>query len=217
MPEDDSVPTIKVSNEHTEKARGSSCRLSRSPHPYYRRRGHSHNVQGGSRNATRSRLASVINSDDDRAASYRNGHISNDLINSRSTSDSGTDADDESGLILKSLPAPPIKSRKGFIGQDGHGTSSPLLTPSYLDDEDRRLALERQLRRSHSDLQSVSTDDETRKVREKFTRRRRAEFLRRISETLLFGFVGYFASMHQFNTLLNERRSGNPFNQTYKC
>ena len=217
MPEDDSVPTIKVSNEYTEKARGSLCRLSRSPHPYHRRRGHSHKVRSGSRNVTRSGPDAVINSEDDRATSYRNGHISNNLINSKSTSDSGTDADDESGLILKTLPAPPIKSRKGFIGQDGHGTASPLLTPSYLDDEDRRLALERQLRQSHSDLQSVSTDDETRKVREKFTRRRRAEFLRRISETLLLGFVGYVASMHHLSILLDERRLGNPFNQTYKC
>lgn len=210
MPEDDSVPTIKVSNEYTKEARGSPCRLSRSPHPYHRRRGHFNNVQGGSRTVTRSGLDAAINSEDDRATSYGNGHISNDLIASKSTSDSGTDADDESGLILKSLPAPPVKSRfKGFIGQDGHATASPLLTPTYLDDEDRRLALERQLR-CHSDLQSVSTDDETRKVREKFTRRRRAELLRRISETLLLGFVGYIASTHQLNKILGERRSGNP-------
>ena len=207
MHEDNSVPTIKVSNEHTNKARGLSCRLSRSPHPYHRRRGNFDKVQSGSRTVTRSGLDADINSEDDHATSYGNGHVSNDLIASKSTSDSGTDADDESGLILKSLPAPPIKSRKGFIGQDGHGTASPLLTPSYLDDEDRKLALERQLR-CHSDLHNVSTDDETRKVREKFTRRRRAEFLRRISETLLLGFVGYVASMHQLDTILDERRSG---------
>ena len=216
MTEDDGVPTIKVSNEDIKEARGSSRRLSRSPHPYHRRRGYFNNLQGGGRTVIRSNPNAVISSEDGRAISYGSDHISNDVIASAATSDSGTDADDESGLILKSLPAPPFKSRKGLISQDGHSTASPLLTPSYLDDEDRRLALERQLR-CHPDLRSVSTDDETRKIREKFTRRRRAELLRRISETLMLGFVGYIASMRQLHTLLGERRSGKASVSNHKC
>lgn len=125
----------------------------------------------------------------------------NGLPYSTSPSDSGTEADDESGPILKGLPAPPIKWRKGLRAEEGQGTASPLLTPSYLDDDERRLVVERQLARSATTRTASTSNDEILKIREKFTRRRRAELLRRISETVLLGLVGSVACAKDLGTL----------------
>jgi len=110
-----------------------------------------------------------------------------------SPSDSGTEADDESGVVLKGLPAPPIRWRKGLRENEGLGTESPLLTPSYLDDDERRLFIERQLQGTPTLQDSAVRDEEVLRIRQKFTRRRRAELLRRTSETILLGVVGYVA------------------------
>lgn len=110
--------------------------------------------------------------------------------NSTSPSGSGTEADDESGPFLRGLPAPPARLRKGLKNETTLGTPSPLLTPSYLDDEKRRQTLEAQFKRRASPQSHPSTDEETVRIREKFKKRRRAELLRRITETLLFLGVG---------------------------
>ncbi|KAI4157157.1 MAG: hypothetical protein L6R39_000754 [Caloplaca ligustica] len=110
-----------------------------------------------------------------------------------SPSESGTEADDESGPFLKGLPAPPTRLRKGLKQEASLGTPSPLLTPSYLDDEKRRQGLEAQFRRRTSLQSYASTDEETLKIREKFQKRRRAELLRRTTETLLFMGIGCLA------------------------
>ena len=125
-----------------------------------------------------------------------------------SPSDSGTEADDESGVILKGLPAPPIKWRKGFKDNEGQGTASPLLTPSYLDDDEQRLAIERQLRRSPTFRTPAAMNDEIIKIREKFTRRRRAELLRRISETTLLAIIGYVSCAEDLGSLRRSRGAG---------
>lgn len=112
---------------------------------------------------------------------------------SSSPSESGTEADDEKGASLLRLPAPPSRPRKGFKGSSGSGTASSLLTPSYLDKELPRLA-SKSRKKSQTGLRSPSyTEEETRKLREKFTRRRRAELIRRVSETILLGAVGFIA------------------------
>ena len=52
-------------------------------------------------------------------------------------------------------------------------------------------------------LQSQScTDEETKKLREKFTRRRRAELIRRTSETMLIGMVGFIACRRDVEWLM---------------
>ncbi|KAI4150945.1 MAG: hypothetical protein LQ341_001008 [Variospora aurantia] len=112
---------------------------------------------------------------------------------SSSPSESGTEADDESGPLLRGLPAPPARLRKGLKGETALGTTSPLLTPSYLDDEKRRQVVEAQLQRRASLQSHTSTDEETLRIREKFKKRRRAELLRRTTETLLFFGVGGLA------------------------
>ncbi|KAL9605151.1 MAG: hypothetical protein Q9219_000085 [cf. Caloplaca sp. 3 TL-2023] len=103
-------------------------------------------------------------------------------------SDSGTEADDECEPFLKGLPAPPPKLRKGVKGGTISGTASPLLTPSYLDDEKRKEVLEAQFKHR------TASDETTTKTREKFTRRRRAELIRRTTETTLFLSIGCIAS-----------------------
>ncbi|KAL8843537.1 MAG: hypothetical protein Q9170_000041 [Blastenia crenularia] len=107
------------------------------------------------------------------------------------SSESGTEADDEGGPFLKCLPAPPPRLRKGLKDGATIGTPSPLLTPSYLDDEKLREAIEARFQHQ------VSRDEKTVKIREKFTRRRRAELIRRTTETTLLLSVGGIAA-HNF-------------------
>ena len=105
-------------------------------------------------------------------------------------SESGTEADDESNGTLLGLPASSVRLRKGLKDPTDSVMQSPILTPSYLDDENRRQGLEDQLRRYGSGRNPPVTDEENLKLRDKFTRKRRAELLRRVTETLLLGAVG---------------------------
>ncbi|KAL8877358.1 MAG: hypothetical protein Q9198_004611 [Flavoplaca austrocitrina] len=126
--------------------------------------------------------------------------------NSSSPSDSGSEADDESGPLLKSLPAPPLRLRKGLKNESAQGTHSPLLTPSYLDDEKRRVSFEASFKRRGSLQSHASTDEETLAVRDKFRKRRRAELIRRLTETILLLSIGFVAS---WKNLLLPLRKGN--------
>ncbi|KAL8659725.1 MAG: hypothetical protein Q9226_000281 [Calogaya cf. arnoldii] len=112
---------------------------------------------------------------------------------STTPSDSGSEADDESGPLLKTLPAPPLRLRKGLKNESVIGTPSPLLTPSYLDDEKRRESLEASFKRRASLQSHASTDEETLTIREKFRKRRRAELIRRLTETILLFSIGSIA------------------------
>ena len=127
-----------------------------------------------------------------------------------SQSDSGTEADDErERSSLLGLPAPPIRPRKGLKGQDGSGNESPLLTPSYLDAESRRLNSKAQQKKRHGSPQSQScTDEETRRLRHKFNQRRSAELIRRVSETILIGTVGFVSCSRDSGWLLRLRLGG---------
>ncbi|KAL8994148.1 MAG: hypothetical protein Q9169_005804 [Polycauliona sp. 2 TL-2023] len=112
---------------------------------------------------------------------------------STTPSDSGSEADDESGPLLKSLPAPPLRLRKGLKNESALGTPSPLLTPSYLDDEKRRASFEASFKRRASLQSHTSTDEETLAIKDKFRKRRRAELLRRLTETALLLCIGLVA------------------------
>ena len=168
-------------------------RLSRSPHPYHR---HRQNVlQDHSTDLTLKRPTflspNVITTTRDKGPSYFDADHRKRRKRHSDPSDSGTEADDESGGFLRGLPPPPLKPRKGLKGNDDSGSASPLLTPSYLDDNRREIVLKAQIKRRAS-LQSQScTDEEAVKIREIFKRRRRAELLRRVSETLLLVGVGF--------------------------
>lgn len=109
-------------------------------------------------------------------------------FDSNGSSDGGTEADDESEPFLKGLPAPPPKLRKGLKDGNAIATPSPLLTPSYLDDEKQKVAFEARFKRR------ASSDEKITSTRDKFTARRRAELIRRATETALFLSIGCIAS-----------------------
>ena len=120
-------------------------------------------------------------------SSYFDGHIKT-RRHSHSYSDSGTEADDEKGAFLSTLPAPPQRPRKGL--KAGYGSSSPLLTPSYIDEATKGSSLVDGLI-SNVSFSAIFQQQAAASDREKFLRRRRAELARRITETALIGFVCY--------------------------
>ena len=210
MPVENDVPTIEVSPATGKENLRTKItqRWSRSPHPYHRRKGTIPDgtfitERPGNLDSTispRTRIDNTSASKSDAASKWQN---------ITPPSESGTEADDESGVVLKGLPAPPIRWRKGLRDAEGKEEASPLLTPSYLDDDDKRLAIERQFRRRASTQSPLLTDEETLKIREKFTQRRRAELLRRISETAIMSFVGCVAWSNNDGCLYDTWRQGN--------
>ena len=175
-----------------------SPRLSRSPHPYARWRLHSQDSCPSARDGCLSYSSPQNNGDgltQPISVTGTKAFVDADSRKRRkvstSPSDSGTEADDESGPFLRGLPAPPARLRKGLRDDSVLGTPSPLLTPSYLDDSKRREHLEAQFDpRAGVSNHTVSHEEKVSREREKFRRRRRAELLRRITETILLLSVG---------------------------
>lgn len=134
--------------------------FNRSPHPYHLK--------------NRRRYESSENGDHLRPPSSR-------LKPSRTPSDSGTEADDESTGILRGLPAPPLRGRKGL--RSGLVETDPWLTtlqpwPPIL------------VRRSSWRSSGEEADEEVVRARQKLGRKRRAEIVRRLLETALLLSVG---------------------------
>ncbi|KAJ5669181.1 hypothetical protein N7462_010251 [Penicillium macrosclerotiorum] len=104
---------------------------------------------------------------------------------SRTPSDSGTEADDESTGILRGLPAPPLRPRKGLRsgglgGLDGDAWLPTLQPwPSFVRQTARGLR-----RSSEEDLEGKVAADQC------MSHRRRVEILRRLMETALLLSVG---------------------------
>ncbi|EOD50548.1 putative phosphatidate cytidylyltransferase protein [Neofusicoccum parvum UCRNP2] len=122
---------------------------------------------------------------------------------SRSMSESGTEADDEGYSFVKALPAPPIRPHKGLRDLRGGDAAlalsdSGLLTPNQLDEEGRRLSAApgyfkgrgKGARRQEDGAGEVEVDEEVRKERERYAKRRRAEMLRRGCEVALLAAIG---------------------------
>ena len=143
--------------------------LSRSPHPYHRR--------GPS-------LVSSEFDDHRNISSERDGHPVQGF-----SSESGTEADDEGGQRLKSLPAAPIRASKGLriVERDRGAQPIPPATPGV---EDDRILSAPFLTDGTYDGSRGEADSERRRIREKYTRRRRAEVIRRLTELGLFCTVG---------------------------
>ena len=164
--------------------------LSRSPHPYHRR---GPSLQkDGTLSDTECQTPSVEPTTLTPSIDTRSTYFDADHRKRRrfadTSSESGTEADDEKETFLLGLPAPSPKPHKGLKGSKGSG--SPLLTPSFFDDEKRRTALEWQARKGAS-VHSQNAETEAAKVREKFRKRRRAEIIRRVTETALFFAICY--------------------------
>lgn len=182
--------------------------LSRSPRPYSRQQYDVLQDNGNTAACLHNALVSPVVNDsslnfEKNVHTYFDADHRKRRKGSTSPSDSGTEADDERGRSsLLGLPAPPVKPRKGLKGPRGSGTESPLLTPSYLDAETRRLDSKAKSRR-WGGLQSQNcVNEETIRLRQKFNQRRRAELIRRVSETVLMGTIGFIACSSDIGWLL---------------
>ncbi|QIX00038.1 hypothetical protein AMS68_005555 [Peltaster fructicola] len=145
------VPDLQESVDVSEAAELRT--LDRSPHLYHLsfndNRGHPRTKRDGTRVRRRRGVTSATGS-----------------------SESGTEADDETETIVKALPAPQTKPSKGLkVGEKDEDT---LLTPSQLDDEGRRLEGE-----GYFSTKESMTDAEESKI---LLKRRLGEFARRCSE-----------------------------------
>ena len=155
--------------------------LSRSPHPYHRRPGSFEKGQDEQSSTQTSPRENLSRSD---------------------LTESGTEADDERGPILKGLPAPPLRSHKGLRGSTPLGLSpavSPLPSPPAT---------------LHGTIQetigyfSAGTDEkqlaqdtsEERQRREIYIRRKKGEIVRRATETVLLGFISCLSYLSACNS-----------------
>lgn len=182
----------------------------RSPHPYHRRQ-HELRSAGPSTDSSSNDLSRTNLYPSDRTISNEDGR--NRRKFSQSPSESGTEADDEGYGFIKALPAPPLRPRKGLRDVRGtglNGETSPLLTPSQVDEEGRKLSADyfrdgkERLRTGEPSL----TDEEARAARQKYLKRRRNELLRRTTETLLLAVISILAvnGCHCWENLLRSRR-----------
>lgn len=182
----------------------------RSPHPYHRRQ---HELQTSQPSPLSSSNALP------RTAGPPSHGIPSDEEEkkwrriSQSPSESGTEADDEGYGFVKALPAPPLRPRKGLRDVKGSGLdgdATPLLTPSQVDEEGRKLSMEYfQPRKEGSRTREPSpTDDEAKAARQKYLKRRRNEVVRRTTETALLGLIGLLAvgGCHCWEKLLHWHR-----------
>ena len=193
------VSTNPISDTGKALPSHSTTRFSRSPHPYHR------NSSTLPRSPYLDSIASQYNTQDASAVHKRNGTISPGYFDTdgcsrlktfTSPSDSGTEADDEGTGLLKGLPAPPVRPRKGLKDLRNYGnekTPSPLLTPSYLDDYRRRPERGYQFNRRGESRSQLGSDEDSRQIRAELFRRQRAEVIRRTSETTCLGLVAYAA------------------------
>lgn len=134
--------------------------FSRSPHPY-RRHGPA---------VLTSDVTSTDNGDteDNKPPSWRHS--------SKTSSESGTEADDESTGLLKGLPAPPARPRKGLRITDQNNETGPAVPYVY--------PLFRELK-THGHKKSLEDGGASDRAK-----RRRLDIFRRISESILLLTVG---------------------------
>lgn len=167
----------------------------RSPHPYHRRQHDLRTTEASSESSSydpsRTSLHPSHNPPSDEDDRKRRK-------TSQSPSESGTEADDEGYSFVKALPAPPLRPRKGLRNARGaelDGDATPLLTPSQVDEEGRKLSGQYFQRRKEGSRSGGAspTDDEAKAARQKYLKRRRNEVVRRTTETALLGVIGILA------------------------
>lgn len=202
--EDGNAPVKKMIEQHNEEnipPPSPPVRLDRSPHPYHRRQlSPSGSITRSGKTIANHRLqTTTIVPDERRRFKDRLADASNQKQSMPLTSsDSGTEADDESGGVLRGLPAPPMKRK----------SSSPLLMPRNIDDERQKLCLEHNSKHVGGRSAPCLGDEEDRKNRNKYTRRRRAEYLRRLVEIILLGSVGFIACRKRNEAFLQSLSRG---------
>lgn len=185
--------------------------LNRSPHPYHRRQSRpfnpseSQNQQSSS--ASPEWSSSHSSDNENNAVQASSGYARTPLAApataptpSRSMSESGTEADDEGYSFVKALPAPPLRPHKGLrrVRSNDAASDSGILTPNMLEEEGRRLCADGyyyfqegpRRRREGDKAGDVEVDEEVKRERERYAKRRRAELLRRGCEVALLGVIG---------------------------
>lgn len=138
--------------------------FNRSPHPYHRSR--------NPISRTPSEQGDLL-----RPPSYSKA--------SRTPSDSGTEADDESTGILRGLPAPPLRSRKGLRS----GANGALDGDAWLPHLQPWPSIVRQVSRGSRRSSEEDAEEEALEA-QRLKQQRRVEVLRRLMETALFLSVG---------------------------
>lgn len=176
--------------------------LSRSPHPYARQKFELLEPSGRFAYPPRGSAA---------RAGLDGTHPPRDTIfpsvarDTSASSDSGTEADDES--FLKGLPAPKTRLHKGLRGRNelASGTSTPLPSPSPFDDDDGR----RHLSASHAPKKDVTIGKNVRTASE--VSKRNKVVVRRLTEVLLLGSLGVAVYTNkQSRPALHQWRLGKP-------
>ncbi|KAL5333546.1 hypothetical protein BJX70DRAFT_392086 [Aspergillus crustosus] len=115
--------------------------------------------------------------------SRRNGSVH---TRTRTSSDSGTEADDESTSLLKGLPVPPTRSRKGARPTWNGGGDHDLWLPGL----QRWPSLARSTSRSSRRSSVGDNEAEILELKDKFKAKRRVEIIRRGFEAALLLSVG---------------------------
>ena len=193
-------PGVKFSVDENEVP-ASNQRLSRSPHPYHRQSDQNHHSSLIAQDrSVRGRPNPAPNTSQDLSPQCIPGYFDADSRKRRkistSSSDSGTEADDERPPLLKGLPAPKTRPRKGLRavqGQENDSMSSPFLTPSQLDERTGSFTAGSGLERRISITSQGKADVGIAHIRDKNARRRRAELVRRLLEAFILATVGYIS------------------------
>jgi hypothetical protein len=184
----------------------------RSPHPYHRRRYEVGSLQRCAESSSNDFLRTTLQPSN-RASEEEDSR--NSRKQPQSPSESGTEADDEGYSFIKALPAPPLRLHKGLRGggrTDGNGEATPLLTPSQVDEEGRKLSAEyfRPRKERSRSGEPSPTDAEAKAARQKYLKRRRNEVVRRTTETALLGAIGILSvtGCGYWEQLLQRHRGG---------
>lgn len=170
----------------------------RSPHPYLHHGDQTHRQSPGPTHRAPPPLQSRPSSEPPGKMMHDNDGRTRRKGAPHSPSESGTEADDEGYSLVKALPAPPLRPHKGLRESRTSGTdewASPLLTPTQIDDEGRKL-FEGYFSRNSKTRRSgdaYHSDDEARRAKQKYLQRRRNELVRRTTETALLAVIATLA------------------------
>ena len=134
--------------------------LDRSPHPYQRR------------------SATLTQS-----SNYGLSPPSSQPTSRSESTESGTEADDEKGIILRGLPAPPVRSHKGLRGSTPLGLS-PAVTPLPTPPATRQIFFFDSVGDQH-----VTDQSEEQRRQNAYRQRKKAEIVRRVTETILLASI----------------------------
>lgn len=164
--EQEAIPRSSTPASNSDVIAEDLRHFARSPHPYHR--------------SNRPAISRTPSERSDRLQP-----LSTYSKSSRTPSDSGTEADDESTGILRGLPAPPIRPRKGLRC----GVNGTLDTDAWLPTLQPWPSFVGQTSRASRRSSSEETDYESTE-RKHVRRQRRVEILRRLMETALLLSVG---------------------------